>query len=274
MLWFAENLERSLERNSDELKDINAAKSRFLAMMSHELRTPLNAIIGFSDVMKSEVFGPLGNPRYAGYAHDIHQSGQHLLAIINDILDLSKVEAGKIELALEDVPVECLTNDCFKLVAGVAEQSQVRLLRPSYNGVVAVSADARLIKQMLVNLLSNACKYTMTNGSVGVSWAETGDYVAVAVTDTGIGMSTEDIDIALQPFGQVNNPMITGREGTGLGLPLVKSLVEAHAGRFSIQSRRGAGTTVTLEFPKPPSHATSAPVGRAVAATRMPEPVS
>jgi signal transduction histidine kinase len=262
MLWLAENLERSLGRNADKLEDMNAAKSRFLAMMSHELRTPLNAIIGFSELVREEMYGPIGNDKYLEYLGDIHSSGKHLLAIINDILDLSKVEAGKIELEPESIAVEPLTKDCLKLVVGLADQNSIRFSAPAYNGVVHVVADSRLTKQMLVNLLSNACKYTPKGGEIGVTWAEAQGVVSVTVIDTGIGMSVADMDIALQPFGQVNNPMIKGKEGTGLGLPLVKALIEAHGGRFDIQSRRGVGTAVTLAFPRAPILAKGVPIAQ------------
>jgi len=250
MLWFAENLERSLERNAQNLLEINLAKSKFLAMMSHELRTPLNAIIGFSEVMKEKIFGPMANDHYEEYAVDIHQSGTHLLEIINDLLDLSRIEAGKLEIALQPVAVEALTHDCLKLVAGVADVNGVKLLPPSFGGVAEVTADPRLMKQMIINLLSNACKYTPRNGQVRVLWSRQADAVSVSISDTGIGMSRTELDIALQPFGKVESALVKLQEGTGLGLPLVKSLIEAHGGELHIQTGRGAGSTFTLRLPQ------------------------
>jgi|GEM_PF-4486032 len=250
MLWLAENLEISQQRNARQLAEISATKSRFLTMMSHELRTPLNAIIGFSEVMKEEIFGPQPNPQYQGYVANINDSGNHLLTIINDILDLSKVEAGKLELAPERTSVVNLTQDCMTLVTGVAQTNGVRLLPPTYHDVTTIFADPRLLKQMIINLLTNACKYTPASGEVQVRWHRTSAGVAVAVADTGIGMTAEEVSVALKPFGQVNNPLVRGQEGTGLGLPLVKSLIEAHGGELRIESQPQHGSTFILSLPQ------------------------
>jgi signal transduction histidine kinase len=250
MLWLAENLELSLQRNARQLVEISATKSKFLAMMSHELRTPLNAIIGFSEVMKEEIFGPQPNAQYHDYVAGIHDSGNHLLAIINDILDLSKVEAGKLDLAPRQVSAVDLTQDCMTLVAGVARANGVKLLPPVFNDVATISADPRLMKQMLINLLTNACKYTAASGEVQVRWHKTANGIAVAVADTGIGMTAEEVSVALKPFGQVHNPLVRGQEGTGLGLPLVKSLIEAHGGQLQIESKPQCGSVFTLSLPQ------------------------
>jgi len=251
MLWLAENLERSLQRTADELKDVNQSKSRFLTMMSHELRTPLNAIIGFSEMMKLQALGPIENPSYLGYTEDIHKSGIHLLAIINDILDLSKVESGKLVLKQELVDAAALTADCQHLIKGIANEHGVKLMAPTVPQGLKVLADVRLMKQMLINLMTNACKYTPAGGEVRLAWREDAEGIWASVVDTGIGMSQVDIDIAMQPFGQVDNPFVRSREGTGLGLPLVKELIATHGGRLDILSRPGAGSTISLILPRP-----------------------
>ena len=219
--------------------------------MSHELRTPLNAIIGFSEVMEHKLFGALGDPRYEGYAKDIRQSGQHLLSLINDILDLSKVEAGKMEIYEEVFEMAPIIDSVRSIMSGRAEAAGLRLLSHVAEGMPNLRADRRMVRQVLLNLLSNAVKFTPAGGRVTVDVAtDDRNGIVVKVTDTGIGMDAKGIDIALTNFGQVESPMSRKAEGTGLGLPLSLSLVELHGGTIEIKSEPGVGTTVTVRFPE------------------------
>ena len=228
----------------------NRSKTEFLANMSHELRTPLNAIIGFSEIIKNQLLGPVGAPRYREYATDIYRSGNHLLEIINDILDLSKLEAGKFELHERELYLPDVTEDCLRLVRERAHEAGLRLGTAMAADLPLLWADQRLVKQILLNLLSNAVKFTPRGGKVTVEArvAESGE-LALAVADTGIGMSASEIQTALTPFGQVDSALTRRHQGSGLGVPLVKSLSERHGGRLEITSRPGAGTTVTVLFP-------------------------
>jgi len=227
----------------------NKVKSAFLANMSHELRTPLNAIIGFSDVMIQQAFGPIEPPRYRDYAGNIHEAGEHLLELINDILDLSKVEAGGEELQEEAIDIAELVQAALVLVQGRATKGNVKLTLDLPDGLPRIRADLRKMKQILVNILSNAVKFTEAGGSVtiGVQCGPGGGHV-FRISDTGVGIAEKDIPKALSPFGQIAKRS-SGSEGTGLGLPLTKKLVELHGGRFELKSVPGIGTTVTFEFP-------------------------
>ncbi|WP_374634688.1 ATP-binding protein [Ferrovibrio sp.] len=228
----------------------NRAKSQFLAHMSHELRTPLNAIIGFSEIMALQMLGASGVQQYDRYARDIHNAGRHLLSVIDDILDLSKIEAGRMELQPGPVVWGSLRGDCLLLVRPLAADRQVRMQVDGPDELSFI-ADSRMAKQMLVNLLSNAVKFTAPGGLVSLQ-AEAlpdGGGTLLSVSDTGIGMSVADIDKALLPFGQADNAMVSQLRGTGLGLPLVKSLIELHNGRLEIESEPGRGTIVRLYFP-------------------------
>ena len=229
----------------------NRTKSEFLANMSHELRTPLNAILGFSELMGNATLGPLGNPRYEEYAKDINDSGRHLLALIQDILDLSKIEAGRLELDEEDIDVAMTIRACLLLVKERAENSGVKLKTDIPQDLPVLHADKRKLKQILVNLLSNAVKFTSAAGEVTLKawWREDSGFV-FQVIDTGIGMALADIPTALSPFGQVGSTLARKYGGTGLGLPLAKSLAEMHGGSLDLQSEVGAGTTVTVRFPE------------------------
>jgi two-component system, cell cycle sensor histidine kinase PleC len=239
-----EDLKQALTRLSEASK----AKSNFLALMSHELRTPLNAIIGFSEVIAGEYFGPTVE-RYRSYAGDIHGAGRHLLALINDILDLSKAEAGKLDLHCEAVEVAALVRDSVKLIAEKARSQGIRLLTQFAPNLPPLFADALRLKQILVNLLSNAVKFTEA-GSVEVAAELTADgEFLIRVTDTGVGMAPEMIPVALEPFRQIDSALNRKFEGTGLGLSLVKSLVERHEGRLEIDSALNRGTTVRVSFP-------------------------
>ena len=235
----------------DEALRANWAKSEFLANMSHELRTPLNTVLGFSQVMESEMFGPLGNPRYAEYSKNIYDSGAHLLDLINDILDLSKVEAGKLELSRQPARMNDLIAACRPLVVGEAQRAGVRLVfQGDCETWPELSADETKLKQILLNLLSNAIKFTPRDGSVSLTTRRTpeGDF-EFAVTDTGIGMRPEDIPKVLEPFQRLESAHNTKYPGTGLGLPLSKALIELHDGSLRIESTLGKGTTVTAMLP-------------------------
>ena len=227
----------------------NRAKSEFLANMSHELRTPLNAIIGFSEVLKSQVFGPL-TERYRAYAGDIFTSGSHLLELINEILDLSKLEAGQFELHEEAIDIRDAINGCLRLVETQAERGKIRLSSAIEDGIPRVRADDRRLRQVLINLLSNAVKFTPEGGRVWLSCFRRGNQLAIAISDSGIGMAPEDIPKALEPFGQIDSKISRKYEGTGLGLPLAKHLVEVHGGTLAVESRINAGTTVTILLPR------------------------
>jgi len=232
------------------LTEANQAKSSFLALMSHELRTPLNAIIGFSEVLSAEIFGPLGSERYRSYAGDIHGAGKHLLALINDILDLSKAEAGRLDLHHEPLDVRELIGDCVKLVSERARNQFVELKSQVAPGLPALLGDELRVKQMVLNLLSNAVKFTPPGGKVDVSAALSNtDELVITVADTGVGMAPEMIPVALEPFRQVDASLARKFEGTGLGLPLVKMLIERHEGRLVIESELNVGTAVRLVFP-------------------------
>ena len=228
----------------------NRTKSEFLANMSHELRTPLNAILGFSELMGNATLGPLGNPKYEEYAKDINDSGRHLLALIQDILDLSKIEAGQLELDEEEIDIAMVIRSCLVLVKERAENSGVKLKTDIPQEIPALHADKRKLKQILVNLLSNAVKFTPAGGEVALkAWSRPDGGYVFQIIDTGIGIALADIPKALSPFGQVDSDLNRKYEGTGLGLPLTKQLVEMHGGSLDLQSEVGVGTTVTVRFP-------------------------
>ena len=228
----------------------NRAKSEFLANMSHELRTPLNAILGFSELMLGRVLGPLGHDKYEEYIRHIHESGGHLLGVINDILDLSKIEAGKRELAEDVVDAAALLHAAVRFVDARAATAGLAVVEEIADALPALKADERAVKQILINLLSNAVKFTANGGRVTASARLGADGGLIfTVADTGIGMAPEHIAKALEPFGQVDSALGRKFEGTGLGLPLVKSLVELHGGRLVLESEPGKGTTAAVHFP-------------------------
>jgi signal transduction histidine kinase len=229
----------------------NRTKTEFLANMSHELRTPLNAIMGFSELMKGQMLGPVGNPTYVEYARDIHQSAAHLLQIINDILDLSKVEAGKIELDEHSIDVHALVGTSLRLVGERAHEAGVIVTNDVSPDLPPLRADQRLLKQILINLLSNSIKFTEKGGSVRVQASrEPTGVMSISVVDSGIGISQEDLPKVMEPFRQADAALSRKYEGTGLGLPLVKSFVELHRGVFELKSQLGVGTTATMRFPR------------------------
>jgi two-component system cell cycle sensor histidine kinase PleC len=241
-----------LARDKDELVDklmqASQAKSDFLANMSHELRTSLNAIIGFSDVMRSETFGPLGAKPYQEYAGDIHLSGQHLLSLINDILDLSKIEAGKFELRDEAVDLHDLARDATRLMALRAEQGGVALAADTQPGLT-MRGDERALKQCIVNLLTNAVKFTPAGGQVRIAAAYGADGLTVSISDTGCGVHPDDLATVFESFGQGRHNSAAKERGTGLGLPIVRGLIRAHGGEVAMTSTLGQGTTVSLFVP-------------------------
>ncbi|MET3664730.1 ATP-binding protein [Caulobacter sp. 1776] len=245
-------LARKYETEKVKAESANKAKSEFLANMSHELRTPLNAINGFSEIMMNEMFGALGDKRYKGYSQDIHSSGQHLLALINDILDMSKIEAGKMNLKFEPMHLEDVAEDAVRLIRNRAEAAGLKL-SIDFPPLPEIEADYRAVKQVLLNLLSNAIKFTPRAGSVTVR-AEVrrdpfNDTVKVSVTDTGIGIAKEDLERLARPFEQVESQFSKTTQGTGLGLALTKSLITMHDGVLEMHSLPGEGTTVSFTLP-------------------------
>ena len=227
----------------------NHAKSEFLAIMSHELRTPLNSIIGFSDIVLGETFGPIANQRYREYVGDIRASGAHLLELINDLLDLSKAEAGQIQLAEEPVEVEPMISACVAMRCPRAQQAGVEMQVEVAGDLSNIYGDERKLRQALLNLMSNGVKFTPPEGYVRVRAQMVDESLRIEVADNGIGIAPTDIPTALSPFGQIDSALSRRHAGTGLGLPLTKRLIEAHGAEFLFTSDIGVGTTATLVFP-------------------------
>ena len=241
---------RELESARAAAEEASRVKSEFLSNMSHELRTPLNAIIGFSQIIKEQTFGPVGSTKYRDYAMDIHDSGLHLLELINEVLDYSKIEAGAAELQEEIVDVSDIIESVIRMIGDRATKQGIELIVVAEDNLPRLRADAKKIRQILLNLMTNAIKFTQKGGMVTVTvWARSGSGYVLQVADTGIGISLEDIPKALGVFGQVDSSFSRKHEGTGLGLPLTKSLAELHGGSLDLQSQPGVGTTVTIRFP-------------------------
>ena len=229
----------------------NRAKTEFLANTSHELRTPLNAIIGFSDLIKQETFGPLANDKYAEYIGDIHHSGQLLLELVNDILDVAAIESTQLDLNEDVLVVGKIADASFSMVRSRAESGCVALAMSVDEHLPSLIADERRIKQVLLNLLSNAVKFTPAGGKVSLDARIDDDgSMILVVSDTGIGVDQDGIAKALTMFGQVDSGLDRQYEGTGLGLPLVQGLMAAHGGTFEIRSEKGVGTKAAIRFPK------------------------
>lgn len=241
--------ELQIKAAQERAESANKAKSRFLANMSHELRTPLNAVIGFTDMMRQRTFGPLGNERYEEYATLIYDSGQLLLDLISDMLDMAKIEAGRLELNFENVDFNGTIEDSVRMLRDRAENSGLELNVSLPKEPLFVRADKRAVKQILLNLLSNAIKFTPAGGSIGVGVRAENGFATISVCDTGIGISASDLDRLGNPFEQVNSDPMLSKGGPGLGLALVRAMVEKHGGSLTIQSEEGVGTEVRATFP-------------------------
>jgi signal transduction histidine kinase len=240
--------EQSYKRAKRGAEAASAAKSRFLANMSHELRTPLNAIIGFSEMLSTQIFGALGSPRYVEYANDILHSGRHLLDVINSVLDLSKSEAGRMELRPQPIDLAAVLQGCLRITREQCLAAGLDLVTSGMDRPLPIHGESARLHQVFLNLLSNAIKFTERGGRVELSARDDGQMISVVVADNGIGMSQPDVRVALTPFGQVDNRLERKYEGTGLGLPLAKSLVELHGGSLEIESAVGHGTRVTVRL--------------------------
>ena len=235
-------------REKTRAEAANRSKSEFLANMSHELRTPLNAIIGFSEIMQAQMFGPMGSEKYSEYANDIHRSGQFLLDVINDILDMSKIEAGRMQMEPEMLHLDGLLDEVMRLVGPRAYEGRVAVERAVPAGLT-LFADKRAMKQVIINLMSNAVKFTPEGGKVIIKATKTEGAVAISIQDTGIGIPSRDIEKLGRPFEQVENQFTKSKGGSGLGLAISKSFIELHNGSLGIRSAVGQGTEVTVKLP-------------------------
>jgi PAS domain S-box-containing protein len=242
-------LEAALLATKRAAEAASQAKTMFLAQVSHELRTPLNAIIGFTEMMTQEIFGPLGAPQYHGYAGDVLKAARHLLSIITDMLDVTRLDAGALALDLAPVAPGEIVGEAGRMMAPAASSKRVQLRQYVEPALPALNADARRLRQALINLIANAVKFTQEGGTVGFGARRAEGGVELYVEDSGIGMTPEDIAVALTVFGRAKEGYAKAQEGTGIGLPLAKALIERHGGRFTIESSRGKGTKIRALFP-------------------------
>jgi len=259
--------EAAMRQAKEEAELASRTKTEFLANMSHELKTPLNAIVGFSESLKTEAFGPLGSPQNRDFVAEIHRSGQHLLEIINDILDISRIETGARRPADSRIDIGRMVGSCLRLIAERARDAEVAICFEPPSCTAELVGDGRMVKQMLMNLLDNAVKFTPGGGAVtlrATTAVEGG--MALSVSDTGIGMPPDSIDKVLAPFGQIDGSLSRKFGGTGLGLALVNAMMRVHDGAVEIDSAPGAGTTVTLRFPAPRVRARPDPEHRRLSA--------
>lgn len=243
------NIEEALQLALRDAERANQAKSEFLATMSHEFRTPLNAILGFSEMMRAQYFGPLGSDNYKDYANDIHNSGEHMLSLVNDVLDIAAIEAGKRPLIKENIDVREMINDSIRNVDQSAKNAELNLSCVIPDDLPNLYADKRSISQIFLNLLSNAIKFTLPNGEIIVSAKASDQVFSISFQDTGIGIPSDRIADITKPFSQINNEAFLAKDGTGLGLSIVEYLVKAHDGELDIQSEEGKGTLVMVSFP-------------------------
>lgn len=252
--------EHSLREATQSAIEANRAKSQFLATMSHEFRTPLNAILGFSQLLGNEIFGPLGDKRYKGYADNIRDSGELMLALVNDVLDISTIEAGKRLLVMEPVDLRGVIDDCVRTFGAMAEDKAIRVRAEVPKSLPTLTADRRSVVQIVLNLVSNAIKFTDPGGDVTISVSPAGGSLALAVKDTGIGIPETALETVTDPFTRSHSNPHLSQTGTGLGLSIVKSLTEAHGGDLKIDSTPGEGTSVTVSFPLEPTDSGQPPL--------------
>jgi PAS domain S-box-containing protein len=242
-------LEAALLQTKKAAEGASLAKTLFLAQVSHELRTPLNAIIGFTEMMTQEIFGPLGAAQYHGYAGDVLKAARHLLSIITDMLDVTRLDAGALELDLAPVAPGEIVGEAGRMMAPAAGKKRIQLRQFVESNLPELNADARRLRQALINLIANAVKFTPEGGTVGFGARRAEGGIELYVEDSGIGMTPAEIEIALTVFGRVREGYARAQEGTGIGLPLAKALIERHGGRFTIESARGVGTKIRAQFP-------------------------
>ncbi len=241
--------EHELRRAKEDTDKAYAAKSQFLANMSHELRTPLNAVIGFSEMMEREMFGALGNAKYKDYVQGIRKSGEHLLDLISDILDMSKIEAGKYELHIEEVQLATVINSVVQIMSSRSKDAGIKIKTMIENETTMINADRRGLTQILLNILSNAVKFTQQKGLITIQCFDRQDYILIRIIDNGIGIPANKLPYVMRPFEQACSQFERGHEGSGLGLAISNELVELHGGNIHIESHVDQGTIVSVRLP-------------------------